>query len=74
MWQRGHSRLDGTGGVSDASIRSSSLGLRLKKKTSPRSSQTPLQVLQTSTSTPPLVIVSTSDGWLQWGHFIAWIS
>ena len=69
--QRGQSRLDGIGSaVSEASIRSSSLGLLLKKKTSPRSSQTPLQLLQTSTRTPPLVIVSTSDGCWQCGQFM----
>ena len=63
----GIARCDGSSrAVSEASKRSSSLGLRLKKKTSPRSSQTPLQVLQISTSTPPLVIVSTSDGWFNW--------
>ena len=69
--QRGQVRLDEPGSVaSEASICSSSLGLRLKKKTSPRSSHTPLQLLQTSTRTPPLVIVSTSDGSWQCGQFM----
>src|SRR5262249_1745438 len=62
---------DETGPSESSSSNSSSCrGLRLNRKTSPRSSQTPLQVLQESIITPPLAIDSTSEGVAQLGQFI----